>query len=84
MQSKAGARFRLFLFGGTVAVYPIGIILCNGPLLKITFPWRHSVDYQLPDHLKKIINEVFFCIKSSINSLRISKWLYKFMLKDFF
>lgn len=58
MKTKEGSRFRMAIFGATVAVYPIGIVLINGPLLRFTFPCRHSVTYDLPDHLQERIDEV--------------------------
>ncbi|KAI1721306.1 hypothetical protein Ddc_07757 [Ditylenchus destructor] len=59
MESKKGIKVQLYAFSGGVFTIPLGLLIFNGPLLKLTFPWRHKVDYDLPPHLKSIIDEKF-------------------------
>ncbi|KAI1729269.1 transmembrane family of transporters domain-containing protein [Ditylenchus destructor] len=59
MESKKGIKVQLYAFSGGVFAVPLGLLIFNGPLLKLTFPWRHKVDYDLPPHLKSIIDEKF-------------------------
>lgn len=59
LSSKWGRRFRFGLIAGTVVTYPAITLLVNGPFLNYTFPRRHCTDYDLPDHLRNIIDEQY-------------------------
>lgn len=56
--TKWGRRMRYSILGGTVLLFPVGSLVLNGPLLKKAFPYLHNVDYDLPDHLQKLMKEV--------------------------
>uniref|UniRef100_A0A0N4ZVL6 Calcium uniporter protein n=1 Tax=Parastrongyloides trichosuri TaxID=131310 RepID=A0A0N4ZVL6_PARTI len=53
--SPNGKRFKILVLAGTMVVYPIGALLTNGPLIKISFPFRYNVSYDVPNTLKELI-----------------------------
>ncbi|CEF67195.1 Hypothetical protein SRAE_2000186000 [Strongyloides ratti] len=59
MKSPMGMRFKMIILTGTITIYPIGAFIVNGPLIKYTFPWRFNVSYELPEKLKKLIDEEY-------------------------
>lgn len=56
--SNSAVHFRLVLLTAPVVVYPIGSILINGPFIGKTFKWRYAIEEKLPEHLKKIVDDV--------------------------
>uniref|UniRef100_A0A0K0F821 Transmembrane protein 177 n=1 Tax=Strongyloides venezuelensis TaxID=75913 RepID=A0A0K0F821_STRVS len=59
IRSPQGRKLRIFILTGTMVVYPIGALICNGPLIEKTFPWRFNITYELPEKLKKLIDEEY-------------------------
>ena len=55
---KLGRKFQFGIMTATIAVYPIGSLLLNGPLLNYSFPHFHKIDRNLPQYLQKIVDEV--------------------------
>ena len=47
------------VLGGTIFLYPLGSLLVNGPLLKKVFPYTVRTDYDVPEHLHKLIEEEY-------------------------
>ncbi|KJH52449.1 hypothetical protein DICVIV_01294 [Dictyocaulus viviparus] len=56
--TKSGRRARVALLGVTVVAYPLVSLLCNGPLVNISFPWRYSVE-NLPERLRVIAEQEY-------------------------
>ncbi|GMR41336.1 hypothetical protein PMAYCL1PPCAC_11531, partial [Pristionchus mayeri] len=58
MDTKWGKRARLGLLAATVVGYPSMAILWNGPMVKYTFPLRHSYE-QLTPRLEEIVKKEY-------------------------
>uniref|UniRef100_A0A914HBQ2 Uncharacterized protein n=1 Tax=Globodera rostochiensis TaxID=31243 RepID=A0A914HBQ2_GLORO len=58
--TKNGSYLRFVLLSATVVAYPVINLFSTGPLLSTFFKWRVKLDSELPDHLKKTINEQTF------------------------
>nr|CAD2137472.1 unnamed protein product [Meloidogyne enterolobii] len=60
LATKKGALLRVGVIGVVTAAYPIANLLMSGPLLSALFPWRYKVSNELPDRLKKTIEQQSF------------------------
>lgn len=57
MVSKGGSYMRFGILLSVTTAYPIANILMNGPLLSTLFPMRYKLNNQIPDRLKKMIDQ---------------------------
>jgi len=67
--SKPGLLTRLGIMGGVSVLYPIGMLLWNGPLVNKSFRWREDVDYVLPKHLSDDIAKQYNHWLDRVNKL---------------
>uniref|UniRef100_A0A915D5M6 Uncharacterized protein n=1 Tax=Ditylenchus dipsaci TaxID=166011 RepID=A0A915D5M6_9BILA len=58
LASIPGQKFRMGLFTATVVIYPVGVLIFNGPMQNVAFRYRYSVE-ELSPYLKSVTDEQY-------------------------
>ncbi|CAJ0582245.1 unnamed protein product, partial [Mesorhabditis spiculigera] len=58
LKTRVGRYVKLGILGGTIVLYPIGLLIADGPLVKFTFPWRYPCE-PVPAQFERLLDEEY-------------------------